>query len=55
MLIGGEDEVDLDLCWQLFLNGRLRRALGQSKDMEDFRLHTTGMDRLLLLPTQDQL
>lgn len=41
MLVGGEDEEDLDPCWRSFLNGRLRRALGEAKEMEDFRLHTT--------------
>jgi hypothetical protein len=40
LLIGGEGD-ELDTCWRSFLNGRLRRALGEAKGMEDFRLHTT--------------
>ncbi|KAJ5512088.1 hypothetical protein N7463_001640 [Penicillium fimorum] len=39
--IGGESDDQLDACWRSFLNGRLRRALHEAKDMEDFSLHTT--------------
>lgn len=41
LLVGGDDPLELEPCWESFLNGRLRRALSEAKGMEDFRLHTT--------------
>lgn len=41
MLIGGQFNPEICGSRRSFLNGRLRRALGETKDMEDFRLHTT--------------
>ncbi|KAJ5570874.1 hypothetical protein N7535_004534 [Penicillium sp. DV-2018c] len=59
LLIGGDREEDLEACWRSLLNGRLRRAVGEAKDMEEFRLHTT-FDEVLhyeggypLLPLKD--
>ncbi|KAJ5120588.1 uncharacterized protein N7515_009976 [Penicillium bovifimosum] len=46
LLVGGEREEDLEACWRPLLNGRLRRALGEAKGLEEFRLHTT-YDRFL--------
>ncbi|KAJ5139215.1 uncharacterized protein N7515_004063 [Penicillium bovifimosum] len=46
LLLGGEREEDLEACWRSLLNGRLRRALGEAKEMEEFRLHTTFDDEL---------
>ncbi|KAJ5143146.1 uncharacterized protein N7515_001933 [Penicillium bovifimosum] len=39
LLVGGEGEEDLEACWRPLVNGRLRRALGEAKEMEEFRLH----------------
>ncbi|KAJ5583176.1 hypothetical protein N7535_001796 [Penicillium sp. DV-2018c] len=46
LLLGGEREEDLEACWRSLLNGRLRQALGEAKEMEEFRLHTTFDDEL---------
>ncbi|KAJ5130216.1 uncharacterized protein N7515_006255 [Penicillium bovifimosum] len=46
LLVSGQNEDDLESCWRSLLNGRLRRALGEAKEMEEFRLHTT-FDRTL--------
>lgn len=46
LLVGGEAEEQLEACWRSLLNGRLRRALGEAKEMEVFRLHTTFMNEL---------
>ncbi|KAJ5135335.1 uncharacterized protein N7515_004613 [Penicillium bovifimosum] len=40
LLAGGLYDEDLEACWRSLLGGRLRRALGEAKDMEEFRLHT---------------
>ncbi|KAJ5581465.1 hypothetical protein N7535_000085 [Penicillium sp. DV-2018c] len=44
LLLGGEREEDFEACWRSLLNGRLRRALSEAKEMEEFRLHTTFED-----------
>jgi hypothetical protein len=41
LLVGGEDESDLELCWRSFCNGRLRYALSGATEIEEFRLYTT--------------
>ncbi|CAG8013485.1 unnamed protein product [Penicillium salamii] len=41
LLVGGEDDQDLEPCWRSLLNGRLRSALSGATEMEEFRLHTT--------------
>lgn len=41
MLVGGQFDSESRGSRRSFLNGRLRRALGEAKDMENFRLHTT--------------
>ncbi|KAJ5850970.1 hypothetical protein N7455_010826 [Penicillium solitum] len=41
ILIGGQFDSEIRGSRRSLLNGRLRRALGEAKDMEDFRLHTT--------------
>lgn len=41
LLVGGEDDSDLEPCWRSLLNGRLRCALSGATEIEDFRLHTT--------------
>lgn len=46
LLVGGEAEEQLEACWRSLLKGRLRRALGEAKEMEVFRLHTTFMDEV---------
>ncbi|KAJ5124809.1 uncharacterized protein N7515_008634 [Penicillium bovifimosum] len=46
LLLGGKREEDLEACWRSLLNGRLRRALGEAKEMEEFRLHATFDDEL---------
>ncbi|KAJ5413936.1 hypothetical protein N7509_000563 [Penicillium cosmopolitanum] len=46
LLVGGEDESDLEPCWRSFLNGRLHRALSEATEIEDFRLHATFDDEL---------
>jgi hypothetical protein len=46
MLINRELEEDIGRRWRSFLNGRLRRALGEAKPMEHFRLHTTATGNL---------
>lgn len=38
LLIGGEDEKELDLCWRSLLNGRLRRALGEAASFRTISL-----------------
>ncbi|KAJ5570780.1 hypothetical protein N7535_004440 [Penicillium sp. DV-2018c] len=39
LLVSGEIEEDLEACRRSLCNGRLRLALGEAKDMEEFRLH----------------
>lgn len=46
LLVGGEAEEDLDACWRSLLNGRLCRALGEAKEMEEIILHTKFIDEL---------
>lgn len=41
LLVCEESQEGLDACWRSLLNGRLRRALGEARGMEVFRLHTT--------------
>lgn len=41
ILIGGQFDSEIRGSRRSLLNRRLRRALGEAKDMEDFRLHTT--------------
>lgn len=41
MLVGGQFDSEIRGSRRSCLNGRLRRALGEAKDMEKFRLHTT--------------
>ncbi|KAJ5124494.1 uncharacterized protein N7515_008319 [Penicillium bovifimosum] len=59
LLVSGKRQEDLEACWRSLLNGRLRRAVGEAKDMEEFRLHTTFDEDLYyddgypLLPLQD--
>ncbi|KAJ5567201.1 hypothetical protein N7535_006507 [Penicillium sp. DV-2018c] len=59
LLVSGEPRHDSDACWRSLDNGRFRRAVGEAKDMEEFRLHTTFVEKLYradgypLLPLQD--
>jgi hypothetical protein len=41
LLIGCCHKEDIEDCWPSLLNGRLRRALGEARELEEFRLHTT--------------
>lgn len=41
LLVCEESQQGLEACWRSLLNGRLRRALGEARGMEEFRLHTT--------------
>ena len=41
LLIGCCHKEDIEDCWPSFLNGRLRRALGEARELEEFRLHKT--------------
>ncbi|KAJ5582087.1 hypothetical protein N7535_000707 [Penicillium sp. DV-2018c] len=56
LLVGGLFMDDIEACWRSLSNGRLGQALGEAKDMEEFRLHTTLHDDLLydapLIPLQ---
>ncbi|KAJ5571406.1 hypothetical protein N7535_005066 [Penicillium sp. DV-2018c] len=39
LLVSGEIEEEFEVCSRSLRNGRLRGALGEAKDMEEFRLH----------------
>ncbi|CAI7587980.1 unnamed protein product [Penicillium pancosmium] len=41
LLVGGEDESDLEPCWRSLRNGHLRHALSGATGLKEFRLHTT--------------
>lgn len=41
LLVGGEDDADLEPCWRSLLNGRLRCALSGATNLEELRLHIT--------------
>ncbi|KAJ5142663.1 uncharacterized protein N7515_001450 [Penicillium bovifimosum] len=41
LLLGGRREEDREVCWRSLLNGRLRLALGEAKETEEFRLHAS--------------
>jgi hypothetical protein len=41
LLIGCCHKEDIEDCWPSLLNGRLRRALSEARELEEFRLHTT--------------
>jgi hypothetical protein len=47
LLVGGEDESDLEPCSRSLRNGRLRHALSGATEMEEFRLHTTYDEDIL--------
>lgn len=46
LLVCEESQQGLEACWRSLLNGRLRRALGEARGMEEFRLHMTFSDAL---------
>jgi hypothetical protein len=46
LLVNGELEQDIEACWRSLVNGRLRRALSETKEIEEFRLHTTFIEEL---------
>ncbi|KAJ5109960.1 hypothetical protein N7532_002605 [Penicillium argentinense] len=46
LLVGEESQTGLQACWRSLLNGRLRRALSEAKEIEEFRLHTTFSEAL---------
>ncbi|KAJ5471184.1 hypothetical protein N7530_008541 [Penicillium desertorum] len=46
LLVNGELKQDIEAYWRSLVNRRLRRALSETKEIEEFRLHTTFIEEL---------